>query len=239
MKYLGETFDIHTGGIDHIPVHHNNEIAQSESANGKPLANYWLHNAFVNIAGGKMAKSEGNFIRLQTLIEKDFNPLAYRYLLLTAHYSTPISFTWEALESAQKTLIKLAKDFGAIKDYKEASDQSYIQKFQEYIFDDLDTPKAIALVWELMKDKNIRDSIKKETLREFDKVLGLNLEELSKTFEKAKKIKISKEVSALLKEREKARAEKDWQKSDELRDKILGLGFKITDTDKGQELSEK
>lgn len=237
MKYLGETFDIHTGGIDHIPVHHNNEIAQSESATGKPFVNYWLHNAFVNIEGGKMAKSEGNFVRLETLLGKGINPLSYRYLLLTARYNSPLNFKWEALESANKALTKLAKDFFKLGQASSEANPEYLKKFEDFIADDLDTPKAIALIWELIKDQSIENSAKRKTLIEFDKILGLDIEKLSQQF--SKKIKIPKEIENLAKEREEARTNEDWRKSDELRDKITELGYIVTDTKDGQEISSQ
>jgi cysteinyl-tRNA synthetase len=152
QKYLGHEFDVHTGGIDLAPIHHNNEIAQSENACGCDFVHYWVHNAFLNIEGGKMAKSLGNFLTLQGLKDKDITPLAYRYWLLTAHYRTPAHFSLEAVEAAQTAynrLIELFDDLGS--DY-EAWNEKYLSQFKEYINDDLDTPKALALMWDLLKD---------------------------------------------------------------------------------------
>jgi cysteinyl-tRNA synthetase len=173
-ELLGQPLDIHTGGVDHIPVHHNNEIAQSETAYGEPLANFWLHNEFVNLSGAKMAKSEGNHITLKTLEEKGFSPVSYRYLLLLSHYRTPTTFTWEALEAAQNAFNKIKKlvdswpDGGAI-------DLAYKAKFMEKIENDLNTPQALAVLWTLAKDKEVKPEDKKASARDFCRILGLGL----------------------------------------------------------------
>jgi cysteinyl-tRNA synthetase len=230
MKYLGETFDIHTGGIDHIPVHHNNEIAQSVCATGKEFVKYWMHSAFVNIKGDKMAKSSGNFTTLDTLEEKGISPLAYRYWLLTSHYRSPVNFTWDAVETSQRTLEKLERfmekspDAGTIL-------PEWIKKFEGHIGNDFDTPQAIALMWKLVRNRTESDADKKTTILEFDKILGLNL---SKAPERKKTLKIPKEVKDLLKQREAARAEKDFAASDAFRDAITALGYKVMDTPEGQ-----
>lgn len=173
-EFLGQPFDIHTGGIDHIPVHHNNEIAQSEAAHGTLLANYWLHNEFVTISDGKMAKSEGNFITLKTLQEKGFSPLAYRYFLLMAHYRTPVTFTWEALEAAQNAYNKITKQVAALPDGGQINEE-YRKQFIEKISNDLNTAQALALLWTLMKDKNISPEDKKATAQSFCSVYRLGL----------------------------------------------------------------
>jgi len=153
MKYLGETFDIHTGGIDHIPVHHNNEIAQSESATGKPYVRYWLHNAFLNIDGHKISKSIGNTLYLRNLVTKGISPLAYRYWLLTGHYRTMLNFTEESVLGAQTALVKLINHFIEWRQLPLGKEHTeYVKKFEDFINDDLDTPKALALLWELVKD---------------------------------------------------------------------------------------
>ncbi len=234
MKYLGETFDIHTGGIDHIPTHHNNEIAQSESSTGKQYARYWLHNAFVNVEDGKMAKSDGNFLRLQSLLDKNINPISYRYWLLTAHYRQPVTFSWEAIEGANTALIKLVRAYSSLPSLGKIH-RDYLQKFKDFINDDLDTPKAIALMWDMMRDKEVSDKDKKATLNEFDKIFGLNLKTLAKEITKSEK-EIPKSITKLLADREKARKNKDWAKSDEIRDTILREGFEIKDTEKGVEI---
>jgi cysteinyl-tRNA synthetase len=224
MKYLGEHFDVHTGGIDHIPVHHTNEIAQSQSATGKPFVNYWMHNEFVNVDGEKMSKSLGNIITLTNVIEKGFSPLAYRYWLLTAHYRTLVNFTWEALGGAQTALDKLHNHFLEYGNDIGEVNVEYKEKFTEYINDDLNTPKAIALLWELVKDRIVSEADKKATMLDFDRVLGLG-------FEEVKPEEVPKEILKLVEEREEARETKDWAKSDVLREEIHKKGFEVLDTD--------
>ncbi|KHO50087.1 MAG: cysteinyl-tRNA synthetase [archaeon GW2011_AR9] len=234
-KYLGNQFDIHCGGIDHIPVHHTNEIAQSEAAIGKkPWVKYWLHNAFLELtAGKKMAKSGNNFITLATLEEKGFHPLDYRYFCLGTHYRNPLMFSYEALEGAKiarrrlvdKVLeLKLAKD----KEQKEAQ-KKYLEQFTQEINDDLNTSQALATVWDMLKDEKLSNKDKYTLLVKCGKVLGLDLAHV-------KKDKISKEIIALAKQRLQARQNKEWKKSDELRDKIKQLGYIIGDTKEGYEI---
>lgn len=229
-KYLGEHFDIHTGGMDLAPTHHNNEIAQSESAHGHPFVNYWLHNAFVNIEGGKMAKSQGNFLTLQSVIDKNISPLAYRYWLLTAHYRSPINFTWEAVEAAQNAYNKLRDHVNELDDSSAKPDSDYFKQFTDFVNDDLDTPKAIALMWEVVKDEKLASNVKRATLSEFDKVFGLKLDEKIT-------VDIPNDVKKLVEEREIARKSKDWKKSDELRAEILEKGFEVKDTESGPKIS--
>ena len=226
MKYLGEHFDIHTGGIDLIPIHHTNEIAQSETATGKRFVNYWMHSDFVDVSGEKMAKSTGNFITLKTLRDKEFDPLAYRYLTLGAHYRTKMDFTFEALQSAQNALGKL---YTFVSDTDIASgiiNNDYKLKFTSLINDDLDTPKALALIWEMIKNPEISKEDKYTTLIDFDRVLGLKLGKQKRVSEK-----IPEKILKLAEERQKAREEKNFQKSDDLRNKIMEMGYEIKDTD--------
>jgi cysteinyl-tRNA synthetase len=225
MKYLGETFDIHTGGIDHIPVHHNNEIAQSESATGKQFVNYWLHNAFLNIKGDKISKSLGNLILLDNIIEKGLNPLSYRYWLLTASYSSPTNFTWEALEGSNTALNKLKERLSEMPNNGNVDD-NYRALFKGFINDDLNTPRALALIWDILRDEEISDKNKKATILDFDKVLGLGLNNFNE-------VEIPHEVKVLAEKRAKAREEKDWQESDKLRKKMEKLGFSVKDTPDG------
>ncbi len=232
-EILGETIDVHTGGIDHIPVHHTNEIAQSTCANEKPLANFWIHNAFLNVESGKMAKSEENFIRLQTILDKGFDPLSFRYLILTAHYSSPLLFSWQSLEASKNALERLKEkvlEFGPETDSNQT--ETYKEKFKEFINNDLDTPKALALTWDIIKDDSLDNSQKKHLILDFDKVFGLNLDSIEI-------VEIPEEVKKLIDEREKSRAEKDWQKSDEIRKKIENLGFSVKDTENGPKISKK
>ncbi|MBI4993115.1 MAG: cysteine--tRNA ligase [Candidatus Magasanikbacteria bacterium] len=236
MKYLGKQFDIHCGGIDHIPVHHTNEIAQSETATGKkPWVKYWLHNEFVNMsnpstgAQDKMSKSLSNFITLDTLKTKNISPLAYRYFLLQTHYRKQLSFSWEALEAAQNGLDRL---YGIVKSWKDAPKigcAEYEQKFLDLVNNDLNTPEALALMWNLVKS-DYPVSAKKRTLFKFDEVLGLGIKTL-----KYKNIKtaIPDEVQKLLAARATARAGKDWKESDRLREEIREIGFQVVDSADG------
>lgn len=228
VKYLGQPFDIHCGGIDHIPVHHTNEIAQSEAAYNKPLANYWMHGEFVIINNDKMAKSTGNFITLETIKEKRFSPLAYRYLLLQTHYRKQLNFTWESLEAAQNGLNHLYNSIAKLDTVKEKKEIK--QKFIEYINNDLNIPEALALIWETLKTK----TISKKTLLQFDQVLGLDIEKNS-TFSKEMPLEIQK----LIDERNLARKNKDYTKSDELRKKLENSGYEVEDTKEGTKLHKK
>ena len=233
MKYLGDRFDIHTGGIDHIPVHHTNERAQNMAATGHQVVERWMHNEFVVIKDGKkMAKSGKNFITLQTLINKGYNPLAYRYLLLNTHYHNPVEFSWEAMDGAQNSLNNFYDKIRGLGNYWFGKvDDDYDKKFSKAINDDLNIPQALAIAWDLLKDDNISNRNKKKTLLKFDEVLGLDLELVKK-----EKIKIPKEVKKLVKKREQARQEKNWQESDRLRDKIKELGFEVEDMADGQKV---
>ncbi len=240
-KYLGNSFDIHTGGVDHIPVHHNNEIAQSECAHdGAVLANYWMHNAFLIFEGGKMAKSSGTFITVDTLKEKGINPLAYRYWLLTARYSTAINFSYDALLDAGRAYTKLIDSIVSIlRKVKEATDteseisKNYRNNLLNFVNDDLDTPKAIALLWSLLKEIEMEDGEKIKLIESFDKVLGLKILEKAeeqKREEESLEEDLPEEVRDLIEARELARQEKDWGEADLLRIKINELGYKVEDT---------
>jgi cysteinyl-tRNA synthetase len=233
-KYLGETFDIHTGGIDHIPVHHNNEIAQSESANQKMQANFWLHFKHILINGEKISKSLGNDIYLSDLLEKNISPIVYRYWLLTADYKTQINFTWEALNASKTAFEKLAV---LISQYEKGGEinSSYKEKFLKFINDDLNTAKSIALIWEIIKDKNISEKDKQATILDFDKVLGLNLEAISNLASKMQII-VPDSVKKLIEEREQARKSGDFIKADALREMIAEEGYEIKDTPTGTEI---
>jgi len=228
VKYLGPEFDIHTGGIDHIPVHHNNEIAQAEAV-GYPYSHYWMHNAFINIESGKMAKSEENFIKLETLREKSLDPLAYRYLLLTAQYSSPLQFSWEALEGAQTALKNLRSFVSFFLEGEKPRIEvmkNYENEFLSYINNDLDTAKALAYIWQIVKDNNISQDERKYLIKKFDKVLGLELD-------KFENLGVPGNVQSLMIERNQARNDKNFEKSDELRKKIESFGFEVKDTPEG------
>jgi len=228
IKYLGEQFDIHTGGIDHIPVHHTNEIAQSEAATGKkPFVKLWMHHEFLDTSnGGKMAKSGDNFITLRTVIDKRINPITYRFWLLMASYRTKVNFVWEALEGAETALKRLYGLYLGLGDAHGHVHKEYQNKFKEYLEDDLDTPRALSLLWDVMKDENMSAGDKKATILDFDKVLGLG-------FENLKEEKIPAEILKLAEERKEARDNKDFKKSDELRKEINSLGYEIKDLPAG------
>jgi cysteinyl-tRNA synthetase len=231
QKYLGNTFDFHTGGMDLKPVHHNNEIAQSENACGCDFAHYWLHNEFVILGEGKMAKSEGNIIKLKDIEEKGFSILAYRYLLLLSHYRSPTTFTFEALEAAQNAYRKL-KEFVSSLPEGGQIDEAYKKAFTEALDYDLGTPEAVAITWKLVKDDAVPMQDKRATLLDFDKVLGLKLDENEFVIKD-----IPEEIVALLSAREAARAKNDFATSDALRDEIKAKGFVVEDSPTGQRIS--
>ena len=230
MRYLGEQFDIHTGGIDHIPVHHNNEIAQSESVTGKIPARFWLHNEHITIADEKMAKSGDNFLTLSFLKKEGVSPLAYRYWLLTSKYNTRVDYSLEAIKAAQTAFLRL-RDFIADTNGIGNVKKEYVNKFNEAINNDLDTPKVLAVIWDLIKDNSVSSIDKKATILYFDTVLGLGLLSIKK-----EEVFIPLNIKQLLEERKLAKVEKDFAKADELRDKIKSLGYKINDTSENQEV---
>jgi cysteinyl-tRNA synthetase len=221
-KYLGAHFDIHTGGIDLEFPHHENEIAQSECATGSKFVNYWLHNGHVLIDGKKMSKSLKNDYRLADLEEKGFSAIDYRYFLLGANYRNLINFTWESLEASKNALKKLKNIFLDFPPKTGSVNKDFEQKFTEALEDNLNTPEALAVLWNLAHDKEISEEDKRATMLRFDEVLGLGM----KTWQKDE---IPKEVLALAKERNTARLAKDFAKSDELRAKIANLGYEIKD----------
>jgi cysteinyl-tRNA synthetase len=251
-KYLGNTFDIHTGGIDHIPVHHNNEIAQSESAhNGSPLAHYWLHNAFVN-SDGKMSKSKGEFTRLVTLIEKGILPVEYRYWLLQARYSSQLQYTEEAVRAAAsgyKNLISHISKLLPSVSREKAEDTGDLNVLDEnwnkilvLINDDLNTPLCISKLWDILKDDSINDQTKIELVTKADTLLGLDLVKNAQKYidsEKAAMVSLD-EIPAIVKDlvekRKTARQNKEWSTSDSLREEIRSLGFEVLDSESGQTL---
>ncbi|MEX0918715.1 MAG: cysteine--tRNA ligase [Candidatus Paceibacterota bacterium] len=233
MKYLGETFDIHTGGADHIPIHHINERAQAEAVTGKPLANYWLHNAFVVTGEAKMAKSAGNFLTLDDIKEKGHHPLALRYLYLGAHYRQKINFSLAALAGAEVALLKLAHFL--IENNHTAGGQvndAYRQKYQAVLADDLNTPQALPILWQLIADEQLSVADKCETLLNLDHYLGLGLDEINTP-------EPSKEVKELIQKREQARENTDWAEADRLRAEIAKTGLIVKDTPTGPILLPK
>lgn len=233
MKYLGESFDIHCGGIDHIPIHHTNEIAQSEAATGRKWVNYWLHGEFLIMKQGKMAKSAGNFVTLKTLIKQNYGPLDFRYMCLNTHYRKKLNFDWEGLKSSQNALSTLKENIRIL----EQSDNGgtnpkktvdYKENFLEAVNDDLNMPKALEVVWKLVREeKNIANRDKLKILEKFDKVLGLDLRKTETAGE------ISPEITDLINKREEYRKQKNWAKADEMRDKLLEKGIVLQDTAHG------
>ncbi len=228
MKVLGETIDIHSGGVDLLFPHHTNEIAQSQCSTGKTFVNYWIHGEFINISNEKMAKSAGNFFKLNDLVEKAISPLAYRYWLLTAHYRSPVNFTYEAVSASQNALIKMIK---IVMNYPKGGSiiTEYREKFLSYINDDLNAPKALALAWELINDNKQSDADKRATLVDFDRVFGLKLDSVPETQNET----IPEEIMALSEAREQARKAKDWEKADALRLEIENRGFTVSDNKDG------
>ena len=227
QKHLGEQFDIHTGGVDLIPTHHENEIAQSKGCTGKIPARFWMHGEFLLINGGKMSKSLGNVYLLKDIVEKGYDPLVYKYFCYTAHYRNKLNFTWEAIDASNKSLMKLRESYRKHLDGEENIEddivEDYKNRFLKAINDDLNMPLAMGVVWEVAKNEKKSKKFA-ELLLDFDRVLGLKID---------KKDDIPEEVLKLLEERNTARKEKDWKKSDELRDKIQEYGYRIEDTKDG------
>lgn len=235
-KLLGPHFDIHMGGIDHIPVHHTNEIAQSECANGEKYVNYWLHYNFLNDATGKMSKSNGEFLRLQTIKDEGIAPLAYRYYLLLTHYRKEIQFSFDALRSAETAYKKLYTIMSEWNTLYSTSDETphreTLESFYGAVYDDLGTPKGVATLWNMLGDSTISDEQKYVTVLAMDAVLGLDLTHATKVT-----VVATKEVAELLEKRETARREKNYSLSDSLRDEIRTHGFDVKDSKDGQELT--
>jgi len=223
MKYLGEHFDIHTGGEDHIPVHHTNEIAQSEAATGKKFVNYWLHGGFLTFKGEKISKSKGGLYTISDLQEKGYDPLSYRYFTYTAHYRKQLSFSLKALDNAQKSYYRLKNSIREIKDDKKTN-KKYLEQFDKAINNDLDMPNALATVWNLVRDKKAEGKI--NTLKKMDKVLALDLL-------KKEKLKITDDIQQLVDKREQARKEKNWAEADRIRDELKEKGIILEDTPEG------
>ena len=236
QKYLGKHFDIHTGGIDHIPVHHTNEIAQSECANGCKSVNYWMHVEFLRLKDGvRMSKSSGDFMTVDTLVEKGYDPLAYRYMCLTSHYRSALNFDWEALDGAARGLRRLNER--ALKVAAEAAGQTpphsaqaaaYRQSMATALFDDLGTPTVIASLWTLLDDDALAAADKLDLVRGFDAVLGLDLLEARTT-----EVDIPAEVAALVEQRTAARRDRNFLEADRIRDQIAALGYLVDDMPTG------
>lgn len=241
---LGKQIDIHTGGEDLQYTHHNAEIAQCECATGKPFVKYWLHNAFVNIDGGqKIAKSKGNAVNLRHILDRGFSGDDYRYWLLTAHYRSPSTFSWEALEGAKSALYRLKRHmFEDFKQNTATPDMTYLDKFDERLADDLDTPGAIAVLWEMVKDDNLEDRVKAGTLLAMDEVLDIGLSEDKESGLRSLGIvavdEIPAEIQELIDARESARIARDFPQADALRDQLAEKGYTIEDSAHGPKVTK-
>ena len=230
--YLGPFFDIHCGGEDHIDIHHTNEIAQTEACYGTTLANFWMHGFFLQLDEEKMSKSTGNFLRVQTLIDMGYDPLGYRYFTLGAHYRTKLTFNWESMDSASKSLERLRTAAYEWGDPGQAS-SDYLEKFGDQINDDLNTPRALAIVWDLVRS-DLPAPVKKATLLKYDEVLGLRLGEWSPEHEA-----VPAEIQGLIDQRQRAREEKRWGDADALRQQIIASGYDIEDRPDGPRLKKR
>lgn len=243
---LGEQIDIHTGGIEHIPVHHNNEIAQSECATGRrPFSRFWLHRAHIQIDGGKIAKSAGTVIYLSDIVERGFHPLALRYLFLGAHYRTNMNFTWEALGAAQQAYLRLTHLLQEMGTENGTILSRYQKRFQQCINDDLNTPGALAVLWDLTKNQKASKADVRATILDMDRVFGLNLSGPSPEVirdatalfaAKSPIADVPPEIQELLNLREEARKTKDFQRADELRNAVRDKGFDIIDSSEGPQI---
>ncbi len=249
-KYLGKQFDIHTGGQEHIQVHHTNEIAQSEAAfDKKPWVKYWIHFAWLLFKGKKVSKSEGGLYTLSQLEEKHYDTLAFRYLCLTTHYGKPLNFTVEILNSAMKSYLRLKNIISEIKKSREKKNKKNIEiaknQFLEIINDNFNIPKGLSYLWDILRDNKLNDAEKYELALDFDRVFGLELDKEEEIFKDKIKlkdniklivyhgVKPAKELTELINKREESRDKKDWKKADELRKKINKLGYAIEDTKEG------
>ena len=237
IKNLGIPFDIHCGGVDHILIHHTNEIAQAEAAFGKIFAKYWLHGEFLVLKKARMGKSEKNIILVKDLIEKGFNPLSYRYLCLSTHYRSKLLFSWESLKAAQNALNNIYDIVSNLKNktskpnLKTQNFFEYKKQFQNFINDDLNTPRALALTWNLIGNEKISNQEKYRLLLDFDKIFGLNLE-------KVKKPRIPKQIRDLVNKREEYRKKGDFKAADKIRRKIQENGWRVEDTPEGPKIKK-
>lgn len=240
IKLLGETIDVHMGGVEHIPIHHTNEIAQSESYTGKKFVNYWLHNEHLLVDNKKMSKSEGNVLTLNDVIKKGFDPLDLRYFYLQAHYRSRQNFTFEALSASRQARLRLLTKVKSwltdntkpVSKLTNSHGVEYQNKFIEYISNDFNIPEALSLAWKMIDNKNIPEAEKYHLLLKFDQIFGVKLSEITLDI-------IPNEIIQLAEARQKARKEKDYQKADQLRKKIKSLGYLIEDTIDGYKIKRK
>lgn len=232
FKLLGRQIDIHMGGIDLVPIHHNNEIAQAEAATGKQFVRYWMHNAHITVEGKKVSKSIGNTIYLHNIIDRGYSPRSLRYWFLTGHYRTPMNFTWDALQGADTALKRLLRTYLEMPKGGQI-DEKFMVAFYGALANDLDTPRALALIWEQIKTLN------RPTLAEADKILGLGLAESRPASKLTIKNEVPQGIQDLLATREAAREHKDFQKADELRQEIESAGYELKDTPEGPQIVPK
>lgn len=247
IKYLGERIDIHCGGVDHIPVHHTNEIAQSEAALGHEWVKYWMHGEFLVLDGGKMSKSKGDFLTLTKIEENQFNPLDYRYFCLQSRYRKQLIFSFEALKDAQNAYKKLRTKVASIVDNVHEDDRTdenkiklYKNKFAEQISDDLNMPNAFTVLSEVIKDNELTNKEKYILITDFDKVLSLELIKKDSEENIEEDIRVDKElIDRLIKERNEARQNKNWIRADEIRDELQAMNIEIIDSKSGTEWKVK
>lgn len=241
FKLLGKQIDIHTGGEDLASIHHNNEIAQAEALTAKQFVRYWMHNAFITIEGKKISKSLGNTIYLYQIADKGLSPRALRYLYLTAHYRAPMNFTWQAIEAADTALLRLNRLFLELPPSGLPPEEAFAKDFYAALANDLDTPLAIARLWEVVRDPNISPAVKRASMAVADKALGLGLAEprTSIKLEVIPLTELPEEVVELVDEREQARLAKDFGVADDLRAKIEKLGYTVKDSPQGPKVSKK
>ncbi len=234
MKYLGQHFDIHCGGIDHIPVHHTNEIAQSEAATGTKWVNYWVHAEWLLIGKEKMAKSSGNLVPLAGLIEKGYDPLDYRFFCLGAHYRTQLSFTWEAMDAARTGRQGLVDKIVQLKAEAEPAAEpegkarEYLSDFEQHAADDLNMPRCLADLWTLLRDASVPAAQKLSAAYRMDRILDLGL-----SGSQERSVEMDSETRALVEEREQARKARDFKRADEIRQLLLAKGIEVQDGPKG------
>lgn len=246
-KYLGDFFDIHTGGVDHIPIHHENEIAQSEALVGKPAVKYWMHGEFLLVDNGKMSKSLGNTYTIADLKKKGYNPLAYRYFCLNAHYRNKLNFTWDAMKAAQVSYDRFIEGTLAHKNARPGAENkteaevidAFKKEFEDAITDDLNIPKALGIAWNVVRYETKSTELY-ELLLKFDDILGLGI---ANAEEKVKKEKdnvyqeLDPEIQKMIDERQRARKEKNWKVADEIRNKLNAMGIILEDTPQGVKVS--
>mgnify|MGYP005797163377 FL=1 len=240
LKYLGMPFDIHTGGVDHIPVHHENEIAQNEALTGKKSVNYWVHGEFMLVNNGKMSKSLGNTYRISDLEERGYKALDFRYFCLNTHYRKKLNFTFEGLDAAKAAYARVLAQVYKHKTAKASDDtalaEKYLAQFRQAIDDDLNVPLALGILWTMMKETPAKELY--TAALEFDKVLGLDLDKAEAPNEEEQKTEAPQEVIALCEERKAAKAAKDWAKADKLRADIAAMGYTVVDTKDGYKVTK-